>query len=280
MNRLEERLSEASADVRQAAAYAVAPPLGSRRPRRPRTWAAVALAGAAVVVAAVAGLLAVSGPTDETVEVADTTPSPATSTPTQVTVPSTAPPASTPSTTPPASRPSTTPPTADPETATTVPSGGPSTDCSAAGAPVPGTQDGLPAAVSALRDQIAAAAVGCDMVALESLAGPDLVTSFGGGGPERFAEAESSGEPLLDILVGILDTPYAHQTFGDGSELYVWPSAFAYQTWQEIPPADLEALLGVYTQAELDQLSGFESYAGWRVGITPDGDWQFFVAGD
>jgi hypothetical protein len=246
MNGLEDRLTEASTAVREAAAHAVAPPL--RQPRSwPRPWHAVALAGAAVAVAIVAGLVALLGPADETVRVADTTPAQASSIP---------------------------------EVATTVPSGGSTTDCSAAGATPPLPQQGLPAPVAALRDQIGAAAARCDIVALESLAGPDLVTSFGGGGPERFAEAESSGEPLLDILVGILDTPYARQALDDGSEMYVWPSAFAYQTWQEIPPADLEALLGVYTQSELDELSGFGSYAGWRVGITANGDWQFFVAGD
>ncbi len=115
---------------------------------------------------------------------------------------------------------------------------------------------------------------------LEELAGPDLVTSFGGGGPERFAEAVESGEPLLETLVAVLGAPHAHLTYGDGSEDYVWPSAFAYDTWDEIPDADLEALLAIYTQEELDELEAFGSYAGWRAGITPEGDWRFFVAGD
>jgi hypothetical protein len=74
-------------------------------------------------------------------------------------------------------------------------------------------------------------------------------------------------------------TPFATQEI-EGDTWYVWPSAFVYDTWDDIPDEDLEALLTVYTQEELDQIAAFGSYAGWRIGITEDGDWRFFVAGD
>ncbi len=60
----------------------------------------------------------------------------------------------------------------------------------------------------------------------------------------------------------------------------MWPSAFAYDSWEEIPSADLEALRTIYTDEELDQIATFGAYAGWRVGITEEGVWRFFVAGD
>jgi hypothetical protein len=144
----------------------------------------------------------------------------------------------------------------------------------------PGPQEDLPEAVAEMRAQIVAAALACDVAALEDLAGPDLVTSFGGGGPERFAEAAASGEPLLTTLVAVLGAPHAAIASADGTEDYVWPSAFAYDTWDEIPEADREALLAIYTEEELDEIASFGSYAGWRAGITSDGDWRFFVAGD
>jgi hypothetical protein len=36
----------------------------------------------------------------------------------------------------------------------------------------------------------------------------------------------------------------------------------------------------IYTQDELDQISGLGSYGGWRTAIDESGDWMYFVAGD
>ncbi|MEX0864645.1 MAG: hypothetical protein WD269_07200 [Acidimicrobiia bacterium] len=134
---------------------------------------------------------------------------------------------------------------------------------------------------------IVQAAEVCDFEALVDLAGPDFTTNFGGGGAEMFEEWENSGEGKMDILLAVLSANYAIQEFeGDAEEalgssvLYVWPAAFARDTWEEITAEEMADLLTIYTQEELDQLAGFGSYAGWRTGITQEGDWVFFVAGD
>jgi hypothetical protein len=102
-----------------------------------------------------------------------------------------------------------------------------------------------------------------------------------------FEEWESTGEGKLGILLKVLGTGNAVQTFDEeaaealGSEtLYVWPAAFARDTWDEITDEEMADLLTLYTQEELDEIAGFGSYAGWRTGITAEGDWVFFVAGD
>jgi hypothetical protein len=168
-------------------------------------------------------------------------------------------------------------------TGTTVPS----VDCSATAVEAPPTQEGLPEAVADVRDQIIAAALACDHDALVALAGDRFTTSFGGGGSEMFEEWESTGEGKLGILLKVLGTGNAVQTFDEeaaealGSEtLYVWPAAFARDTWDEITDEEMADLLTLYTQEELDEIAGFGSYAGWRTGITAEGDWVFFVAGD
>jgi hypothetical protein len=246
LDEVELRLERAADEIRAMAGHAVPPPPPEARSRASRPpWLVFAAAfGVVLVIGALPFLLR----GDEQVPIGQ----PSTST-TEVS----------PSTT--LGRPTT----------TSAPA-----DCSAAGMTVPSDQDGLPGPVADLRLAIAEAAVACDYATLRSLADPELNTSFGGGGFDNIAMWEKTRTyPALALLVGIFETPYATQEI-EGSTWYVWPSAFIYDTWDEIPETDLEALLTVYTQEELDEIATFGSYAGWRIGITEDGEWRFFVAGD
>jgi hypothetical protein len=163
----------------------------------------------------------------------------------------------------------------------------PSVECSSTGVGAPPAQEGLPDPVSEARAAIIAAAVSCDYDALVALAGEPFTTSFGGGGSEMFQEWEETGQGKLGILVRLFGLSHARQEFeGDAAEmlgssvLYVWPAAFDYESWEEIPQDLIDELLVIYTQEEIDQIAGFGSYAGWRTGITAEGAWVFFVAGD
>jgi hypothetical protein len=248
MNELEQRLEQASQEVRQAAGHSVPPPIVDKGRFAPRGWLVFATAfGAVILVVGVLPLLSrsgdpeiVGGPLPTTTQAqASTTLTPQTSIP------------------------------------------APAADCSAAGLSQPNDQDGLPATVAEARLAIAAAAIACDYQTLATWGGPDLNTSFGGGGFDNIPMWEEEGTyPALELLVKLFDTPFAVQDFEDGPRYYVWPSAFVYDSWEEIPAADLEALLSVYTQEELDQYAEFGSYALWRIGISEDGEWKFFVAGD
>jgi hypothetical protein len=153
-------------------------------------------------------------------------------------------------------------------------------ECSSAGMGLPPAQPDLPEAVARVRDSIAEASVACDWTALENLASENFTTSFGGGGFSLLREWEDDGYQRLRIVVALLGMPHTIQHIEDGADIYVWPSAFGYDTWDQIPPEALEPLHEIYTEGELDEIASFGSYAGWRVGITEDGDWRFFVAGD
>lgn len=166
---------------------------------------------------------------------------------------------------------------------TTVAMSPPSTNpagCSSSGRPFPGPVDSLPAEVAGVRRAIAAAALACDFATLVDLAGDRFTSDFGGGGSEMLEAWESAGEGKLGILLQILDMSHSEVVYEDGSRDYVWPAAFAYHRWEDIPQEYLDELQAIYTVAELEQLSGFGSYAGWRTGISEDGDWRYFVAGD
>jgi len=254
LDELEQRMEQAAHEVRQSAKQAVPPPLetGARR-TVPRGWLIFA-AAFGVVIVTLGVLPMISSPEDSGPAGTTPTTNPAVA---STTVPE--PVTTTPATT----------------TSPAVPA------CSAAGLPMPAEQEGLPEPVADARRAIAAAAIECDYATLESLAGPDLVTSFGGGGFEMIPMWEEEGTyPALALLVELFDTPYAFEDYVDLPRHYYWPSAFVYDSWEEIPPAEMEALLTVYTQDELDQSAEFGTYALWRIGITEAGDWKFFVAGD
>ncbi len=249
LSELEQRLESAAQEVRQTARHAVPPTLEDRSRPVPRAWLVFAAAFGAVILAV--GVVPMLARSDDPGPVGETTPT---------TVPSVV------------------IPTTTPDPATTVPV---AAACSAADLPMPAEQEGLPEPVAAMRRAISEAAIACDFATLQELAGPDLVTSFGGGEFYHLVELEENGdERPLALLVQLFDTPYATEDYEGLPRHYYWPSAFVYDNWEEIPPADFEALRSIYTDEELDQIQQFGSYALWRIGLTESGEWRFFVAGD
>lgn len=47
-----------------------------------------------------------------------------------------------------------------------------------------------------------------------------------------------------------------------------------------MPDEARDALKPLYTDEDFENFSLFGSYTGYRVGLTPEGEWLFFVAGD
>jgi hypothetical protein len=139
---------------------------------------------------------------------------------------------------------------------------------------------GLTEPVAEKLTRIAEAAATCDGTALAALASDDITTTYGpGSGPEDIASWQPDDE-RFGIIAELFNMSHGVTEMPDGSRLYVWPAAFAYETWDEIPTAAMDELLRIYTQEELDQISQLGSYGGWRIGITESGEWIFFVAGD
>ena len=251
MNNVEQRLQRAGAETRQLAQDRQPPVLSEKRrlDRAASGW--IVFAGAFTLVALTFGIIPwLMGGTDARPQLGDTPPL---SAPVDTGAPA-----------------STSP--ADPSTA------GVST-CSADGVALPPDPSGLPDAVAATRVAVVEAATSCDLTGIEAVAGDGFTTTFGGGDAENFARWEDEGEGKLGILVQILGMSHATVQTEDG-EIYVWPAAFAYDRWEDIPDDLTDELQQIYTEEELDQFSGFGSYGGWRTGIDQDGDWMFFVAGD
>jgi hypothetical protein len=255
MDRFEELMAKAAEETRQVTLGTPPPTPSGRQQVSIGGWAAFAVAFGAVIFAV--GIL------------------PSLFSPDQ------AGPADTVATTQPVAAPSTELPV------TTTTAAVPPVICSSTGVRRPVEPSGVPDQVHDVWLAAVEAALACDLDTLEQLAGDDFTTSFGGGDAEAFREWEEAGEGKLGLMMRLLDTDFAVQTFeGDAAEalgsdtLYVWPAAFARDSWEEITEEEMADLLTIHTQEELDQIALMGGYAGWRTGITAEGDWVFFVAGD
>lgn len=165
-----------------------------------------------------------------------------------------------------------------------VSASGRSSTCSAhTGFSKPSPQPGLPPAVAATRASIVEAAAQCNYQELARLARAGempFTYSFGGGDDPAayWQRLESNGEPVLSILVELLDRPFASRAAGEATQ-YVWPSAYSYERWGDVPEREREALRPIYGDDDFRTFEQFGSYAGFRVGITSS-EWIFFVGGD
>ena len=154
--------------------------------------------------------------------------------------------------------------------------------CSAAGlSPTPAHQD-LPGPVADMRRSIVAAASACDFGELAALALPGSFSyTFGSSGDPAAAwrAQEMGGNPVLRVLVELLNRPSASKAAGSQTQ-YVWPRAYAYERWSEVPPETRDELAPLYGPSDYEDFQRFGTYSGYRVGITAAGDWQFFIGGD
>ncbi|UJW76650.1 hypothetical protein [Rhizobium sp. SL42] len=92
-----------------------------------------------------------------------------------------------------------------------------------------------------------------------------------------------SGDPegmeILAILLDILSTGFVHLDKGTPDEAYVWPYFTGKQLGQLTPVEKVE-LLRIVTAGDVAEMQEYGNYNFFRAGITPDGRWKFFTAGD
>lgn len=90
---------------------------------------------------------------------------------------------------------------------------------------------------------------------------------------------DSDGQEILAILEEVLSAGYVHVDIGTPQELYVWPYFFALSL-DKLDPRQRVELFKLVTASDYDDMKQFGAYIFYRVGITPSGQWLFFVAGD
>jgi hypothetical protein len=145
----------------------------------------------------------------------------------------------------------------------------------------------LPPAVREMHDKIVEACKSGDIEKLRPLIGSgneqtQLSLTEIDGDPITFLHdlsGDTDGQEILAILEMLLETGYVHINVGKPDEAYVWPYFYA------MPLSRLDArqrveLFKIVTAGDYEDMKTYDAYVFYRVGITPQGRWAFFVAGD
>lgn len=147
--------------------------------------------------------------------------------------------------------------------------------------------DKLPAPVRRMRELIIEAAVKGDIEGLRPLLGTGITRtqlSIVGneGDPIDFLKENSGdaeGQELLAILLDIFSAGYVHLDAGEPTELYLWPYFYAMPL-DKLDKRQKVELFRIITAGDYEDMRDFGAYIFYRTGISPEGDWKFFVAGD
>lgn len=147
--------------------------------------------------------------------------------------------------------------------------------------------DKLPEPVKKMRTALVEAAASGDIEKLRPLlgSGEDETQVTVGDAPEdpivalKSLSGDQNGREVLAILLDIMSTGAAHVDKGTPQEAYVWPY-FAEKNLDTLSPPEIVELYRIVTAGDVADMKEFGGYNFYRLGISPDGKWKFFVAGD
>lgn len=147
--------------------------------------------------------------------------------------------------------------------------------------------DEVPFPVRKMRELILTAARSGDIEKLRPYLGyGDDVTMLSLGGfnedPIEFLRSlsgDAEGHEILAIMTEILEAPFVKIEEENGEALYVWPYFYSYP-FDALTPEQRVQLFRIITYGDYEEMLSFGSYIFYRLGITPQGRWRFFVAGD
>jgi hypothetical protein len=145
----------------------------------------------------------------------------------------------------------------------------------------------LPFPARRMRELLLEAAQSGDVEKLRPYIGESddaTMLSFGGvdGDPIEFLKSlsgDGEGYEILAILEDVLQSGYVHFDPGSENELYIWPYFYGIPLDKLTPPQRVE-LYRLVTHGDYEDMKQFGAYNFYRIGITPQGRWRFFVAGD
>ena len=147
--------------------------------------------------------------------------------------------------------------------------------------------DKLPEPVKTTHAKLIEAAKSGDAENLRAIIGTgEDATQFSLGGttedPLKYLlslSGDEGGQEILAILLEILDAGYVHLDVGTPQELYVWPYFFAIPL-EKLDKRQKVELFKIVTSGDVEDMKSFGAYIFYRAGISPDGRWRFFLAGE
>lgn len=171
-------------------------------------------------------------------------------------------------------------PAAAPGGAISVPAG------VAQGLPALTDVEALPFAAKALRALIVEAAKTGDIEKLRPMLGSGLLGVQLAGAPLevdpvdylKSLSGDGEGREILAILLDLLDGGFVLHEGGAGGPVYVWPY-FVARDLNALTPEETVDLFRIATAGDLEEMMAAGGYNFYRIGITPEGRWAFFIAG-
>ncbi|MEM6462932.1 MAG: hypothetical protein AAF724_13545 [Pseudomonadota bacterium] len=147
--------------------------------------------------------------------------------------------------------------------------------------------ESLPDPVRRMRELIVEAASGGDLDDLRPLLGTgstrtELSISGYEGDPIAFLRDHSgdgNGQETLAILLDILSAGYVRVDAGEPTELYIWPYFYAMPL-EQLDDRQRVELFRVITAGDYEDMQAYGAYMFYRTAIGPEGDWEYFLAGD
>ncbi len=148
-------------------------------------------------------------------------------------------------------------------------------------------EDTLPAPVRDVRRKLMEVARDGEIERLRALMepGPEgtvVTTSQDGEDPIEVlknASGDGNGVEILAILLETLEAGYVHLDPGGENDIFVWPY-FTQVNLETLTKPQLVELFELVTAGDYERMVGNGSYDFYRVGISPDGRFEFFIAGD
>jgi hypothetical protein len=90
---------------------------------------------------------------------------------------------------------------------------------------------------------------------------------------------DSAGQEILAIMLDLLDSGFVLTEREDGQPVFVWPY-FVARDIERLSAAEKVDLFRIVTAGDLEDMRSSGGYNFYRIGITPDGRWAFFMAGE
>jgi hypothetical protein len=100
--------------------------------------------------------------------------------------------------------------------------------------------------------------------------------------PIRYLKSLSGdpeGREILAILLEVLESGFVLADPDTPEAMYLWPYFTRYPL-EELTPEQMVEMFTLLTAGDYQDMLSYGAYIFFRVGISPDGTWHFFVAGD
>jgi len=94
----------------------------------------------------------------------------------------------------------------------------------------------------------------------------------------RSVSGDGEGQEILAILIDLLNAGFVRIDADGPEEAFVWPYFAALPLDALTPPQKVE-LLRLVTAGDVEDMKAYGAYNFYRIGISPEGEWTFFLAG-